>query len=99
VTCEALYHLLGGRAGGWKPATVRHEGDVHWYLVHSSGLVLDPTRAQFLRRPDYARGRGRGFLTKRPSRAAARLILQLLYQDDKRPGVRCRAGRDGGLPA
>lgn len=33
VTCEALYHLLGGSAAGYTPFTVRHEGDVHWYLV------------------------------------------------------------------
>lgn len=35
VTCEALYHLLGGAASGWVPHTVRHEGDVHWYLVRT----------------------------------------------------------------
>lgn len=41
VTCEALFHLLK-RAGEWIPGhgwgqivphRVRHEGDVHWYLV------------------------------------------------------------------
>lgn len=41
VTCEALYHLLK-QAGEWTPGNgwgelvphrVRHEGDVHWYLV------------------------------------------------------------------
>lgn len=30
VTSEALYHLPGGKASGWKPMTVRHEGAVHW---------------------------------------------------------------------
>src|SRR6185312_14316546 len=34
VTCEALYHLLGGKAAGLVPHTLRHEGAVHWYLEH-----------------------------------------------------------------
>lgn len=33
VTCEALYHLLGGKAAGLVPHTVKHEGDTHWYLI------------------------------------------------------------------
>jgi hypothetical protein len=39
VTCEALYHLLGGAAAGYIPHRVRHEGDVHWYLVLRTHLV------------------------------------------------------------
>lgn len=64
VTSEALYHLLGGKASGWTPHTVRHEGDVHWFLVHESGLVLDPTATQFRSPVPYALARGRGFLTR-----------------------------------
>ena len=85
VASEALYHLLGGRAAGWKPATVRHEGAVHWYLVHASGLVLDPTAAQFRRPPPYERGRGRGFLTRHPSKRARLLMDSLVYQSVRFP--------------
>ena len=81
VTCEALYHLIGGRAAGWKPATVRHEGDVHWFLRHESGLVLDPTADQFNEEPPYAQARGRGFLTKKPSKRARALMRVLVWQE------------------
>jgi hypothetical protein len=33
VTCEALFHLLGGYDAGYVPHRLRHEGDTHWYLV------------------------------------------------------------------
>ncbi len=26
VTCEALYHLLGGKKAGYKPMYIKHEG-------------------------------------------------------------------------
>lgn len=86
VTCEALYHLLGGKAAGYTPHTVRHEGDVHWYLVLDSGSdgiaphVLDPTAAQFREPPPYEKGVARGFLTKSPSKRARALMEQLLWQ-------------------
>lgn len=35
VTCEALYHLLGGREAGYVPHRLQHEGDTHWYLVRT----------------------------------------------------------------
>jgi hypothetical protein len=99
VTCEALYHLLGGRASGYVPHTVRHEGSVHWYLVLRTAVttsstyhdgyaetsmvdrVVDPTASQFKTTPDYSRGRGRGFLTKRPSKRARALMRRLVWQD------------------
>jgi hypothetical protein len=31
VTCEALYHLLGGKDMGMKAFYVKHEGVTHWY--------------------------------------------------------------------
>ena len=81
VTCEALYHLLGGKAAGYTPCSVRTKTDTHWFLRHSSGLILDPTAAQFNGRlPDYAAGRGRGFLTRQPSKRAAALMQRLLWQ-------------------
>lgn len=97
VTCEALYHLLGGIASGWVPHTVRHEGDVHWYLVSTESVVLgsvwhdgsrivtpailDPTAQQFSTPPPYHLGRGRGFLTKKPSKRAAALMKAMLWQE------------------
>jgi len=70
VVAECLYHLLGGKER-WTPACVRHEGDNHWYLRNKvTGHVLDPTRRQFKTTPPYHLGRGRGFLTRSPSRRA-----------------------------
>ena len=83
VTAEALYHLLGGKAAGWKPMRLRHCGDTHWFLKHSSGLVLDATANQFETSPDYSQGRGTGFLTKLPSKRARKLMKDLLWQKSK----------------
>ena len=86
VTCEALYHLLGGKAAGLTPHTVRHEGVVHWYLVHDCGMaathdvVIDPTVRQFKTTPPYHKGRGRGFLTRRPSRRARAMMDAMVWQ-------------------
>jgi len=80
VTCEALYHLMGGKAAGWKPKTLRHEGDVHWYLEHTSGTIVDPTAVQFDTPVPYERGVGRGFLTKEPSARAKTLMKTLVWQ-------------------
>lgn len=93
VTCEALYHLLGGKDAGLTPHTVCHEGDVHWYLVRRRDYwlgekvgtfehrdILDPTAAQFREPPPYERGTARGFLTKKPSKRARALMEQMLWQ-------------------
>lgn len=81
VTSEALYHLLGGREAGWKPMTVRHEGDVHWWLENiQTGQRIDATASQFSTPPPYHEGRGRGFLTSRPSRKARKLMEALVWQ-------------------
>lgn len=86
VTCEALYHLLGGKESGWKPATIRHEGDTHWFLRREDDCapdgyyILDPTAVQFKIMPPYRQARGRGFLTKKPSRRAKELMQKLVWQ-------------------
>ena len=84
VASEALYHLLGGKAAGWKPmcipkphiaGRVTGKNDTHWFLKHSSGLIVDPTVSQFRRHPpDYSLARGCGFLTKQPSKRAVVLM-------------------------
>jgi hypothetical protein len=80
VTCEALYHLLGGRKSGFKPMVMRWERDTHWFLKHKSGLILDPTAKQFRNAPNYLSARGCGFLTLKPSKRAKLLMSQLLFQ-------------------
>lgn len=86
VTCEALYHLLGGVESGWEPMTIRHEGDTHWFLtkvIYSGHAeVLDPTASQFKTAPDYSKARGCGFLTKEPSKRARALMERMLWQTD-----------------
>jgi hypothetical protein len=86
VTCEALYHLLGGKKAGLTPHVVHHRGDSHWYLVmepnHPEGgeTIIDPTARQFRTKPDYDKGRGCGFLTKRPSKRARELMKKMVWQ-------------------
>ena len=88
VTAEALFHLLGGKAAGYTPHTVRHEGTVHWYLRLEKksisgfywGAVIDPTATQFKTPPPYHLGRGRGFLTKNPSKRASAMMELMVYQ-------------------
>ena len=75
VAAEALYHLLGGKARGWKPMFIHHEGEPHWFLRHEAGAIVDPTGAQFLMPVPYHRAKGKGFLTKRPSQRA-RIVMQ-----------------------
>ena len=69
VATEALYFMLGGKAAGYTPMNVRHEGVSHWYLRTPDGRYLDPTADQFDTPVDYASGRGRGFPTPRQGRA------------------------------
>jgi hypothetical protein len=90
VTCEALYHLLGGKKVGLKPMFIRHEGQPHWFLRCTSANIfsghevtvdIDPTSKQFKTVPDYSKGKGKGFLTKKPSKRARALMKTLLWQE------------------
>lgn len=85
TSSEALYYILGGKKAGWKPMRFRFSGpdrklDTHWFLKHKSGLILDPSVKQFRGTPPYEKGVGGWFLTKRPSRKAAKLIKELTWQ-------------------
>lgn len=77
VACEVLWHALGAHVSGLIPTQMRHEGASHWFLRDpETGAIVDPTRDQFHVPPsaaEYARGRGRGFLTRAPSRRARQL--------------------------
>ena len=59
------------------------KGDVSvQYQVHrdllDSDKILDPTKEQFSTPVDYSSGKGKGFLTKKPSKRAATLIKRAL---------------------
>ena len=71
---EAAYHMLGGKAAGWTPMNIRHEGDPHWFLKHQDGTILDPTADQFQTPVPYDQARGKGFLTSQPSARAQTII-------------------------
>lgn len=75
VASEVYYHAMGGE--GLTPETVRHEGGVHWYLRQDDGLVVDLTAEQFTDTPPYSKGRGRGFLTKKPSKRAQEILVRM----------------------
>lgn len=77
VVSEALYHLLG--CSKWKPEQIHHEGVSHWYLRNNiSGAILDITATQFDTSVPYNLGRGKGFLTKSPSKRATILIERII---------------------
>lgn len=78
VASEAAYHVLGGKDAGWKPMFVRHEGAPHWFLRNErSGQDLDITAGQFRTTPDYAAAKGKGFLTRDPSKRALSVIERM----------------------
>jgi hypothetical protein len=81
VASEALFHLLGGKAAGYKPMRMHTGTDTHWFLMHvETGLVLDPTASQFDTPPDYSKAVGCGFLTKDPSKRAKKLMQEIVWQ-------------------
>jgi len=77
VAPEALYHLLGGKAGGWRPMHVRHEDEPHWFLVSDKGDVVDATATQFATPVPVHLARGKGFLTKQPSKRAQTVMKRV----------------------
>lgn len=80
ATSEAFYHLMGGKAAGWKPKTVFHEGATHWFVEHESGMIVDLTASQFEEGPPYGLAVGRGFLTKEPSKAAREMMDRMVWK-------------------
>ena len=82
VASEALYHILGGKPAGWTPMQMRTEDDSHWFLKHESGLIIDPSALQFKKLPDYSKARGRGFLTKKPSKRTLVLMDMITWSGE-----------------
>lgn len=78
IVSEATYYILGKKA---KPAFIRHEGKSHWLLRDKEGNVIDFTASQFNSAPDYSEARGKGLMTKKPSKRAQVLINRLRALD------------------
>lgn len=75
VASEAAWHLLGGLESPWRPAFIKHEGESHWFLKNIvNSNILDITVGQFSTAPDYANGIRKGFLTKKASKRAEKVI-------------------------
>lgn len=70
---EAVYHLLGGVASGYTPV----RGGGHWWLRRPDGTILDVTANQYPDGFDYTVGRGGGFLTKKPSKRAQKILERI----------------------
>lgn len=83
ATSEAVYHLLGGKAAGWKPMRLPIEGEKenHWFIQHESGLRIDLTKSQYDFELDYSQAVGCGFLTREPSRRGREMMKRMVWAD------------------
>lgn len=80
---EAAYHILGGKKAGWTPMVIVGRKYGHWFLKHQTGMILDLSVRQFRgKRPNYAKAHGCGFLTKRPSARARKLLQRMTWQTE-----------------
>lgn len=74
VASEAVYWLVGGKSAGLTPMQMRVGEESHWFLRGPDNEIIDITASQYNRRIFYEKARGRGFLTKYPSKRAYALI-------------------------
>jgi len=86
VASEVLYHFLGGKDMGYKPMFIRYLDEPHWFLCSIWGII-DATAEQFSEPVPYEKARGRGFLTKKPSKRAEE-VLKVLRK--KYLGIICK---------
>jgi len=88
VASEAFIHLI--RRKGYKPMCMKVEVKTgtmydmlyrtfmtHWFVQAPDGRIIDPTAEQFGGKIRYDYARGKGFLTKKPSKRAAALIKEV----------------------
>jgi len=76
IVAEALYHWLHGFMV--KPMFIRHDGQSHWFLWDvMTNSPIDPTASQFKTPVPYEKARGKGFLTKFPSKRAQYLMERM----------------------
>jgi len=83
VASEAYYHMAGGAAAGLKPMSIQHEGGPHWWIRTKDGQDIDITAAQFRTPVPYAKGVGKGFLTREPSKRAQEVIRRAALQNPR----------------
>lgn len=100
VASEVAWHLFGGRDSQWHPMFIRHEAEPHWFLRADDGEVMDITAAQFVTPVPYEQARGKGFLTREPSRRAAEVLRRIgeaMEVGVRHPTFRCEdiLGEDG----
>jgi hypothetical protein len=81
VVSEAAYYLLGGKDAGWTPHCMKVNSTNHWFLKHSSDFILDITKHQFISKLDYSKAKGKGFLTKEPSKRT-RILLKKISESE-----------------
>lgn len=80
VATETLYYFIPNKQD-YKIMCAPCPGGSHWYLQdRKSGEILDCTKEQF-ENPPYELGKGKGFLTKEPSKRAKILIKRI--KDDR----------------
>lgn len=73
IASEAFYHLTGRI---YHPKFVRVQGQPHWFLEKNDNIV-DLTAKQFDCEIPYEKAIGKGFLTKKPSKRALKLIERI----------------------
>ena len=73
VASEALFHLLPRM----KPQIIRHRGQPHRFLLDPDGNGVDATARQFGTPVPYENAKGKGFLTKEPSKRARILMSRV----------------------
>ncbi len=75
VAAESVFHILGGKAKGWVPVNMKTKTGPHWFIKNKhTNEIIDPTAKQFACGLDYNKGIGKGFLTKKPSKNAQKVI-------------------------
>jgi hypothetical protein len=92
---EAFYHSVCGQARGYTPMQGKHEGMSHWWVKGPQGKVTDLTSRQFQMPVPYSEGRGRGWLTKKPSKRAVQLMRKAGLANPGDEAHR-RRGREAG---
>lgn len=83
IAAEAAFHLLKSKNPKAMCASYIEDGDhcTHWWLM-INGKIFDPTATQYTELgliPPYYLGKGKGFLTKTPSKRAQKLIKEVKF--------------------
>jgi hypothetical protein len=77
LASEVCFHMVGGKEAGFKSMFIRHEGGPHWWIKGPKGEILDVTVSQFETPVPYEQSRGKGFLTRQPSKRAITLMQRV----------------------